>query len=120
VTEFFKDANPEDQASLMEFSGHPELVSPLPHNLEEIQNRLMSTQSKGHMALASYLALQAAKKATNPRKALLVISGGGDSSSRYTEEEVKHLVKETDVRTYMRYQYAFGCTPSRQARDWKF
>jgi hypothetical protein len=80
----------------------------------------MSNQSKGHTALASYLALQAAKKATNPRKALLVISDGGDNSSRYTEEEVKYLVKETDGRTYIRHQYAFGYTPSRQARDWKY
>ena len=55
-------------------------------NLEEIQNGLTFTQSKGRTALldAIYLALHEMKKAKNPRKALLLISDGGDNSSRYT------------------------------------
>ena len=40
------------------------------------------------------------KKAKNPRKALLVISDGGDNSSRYTEGEIRNLVKEADVQIY--------------------
>ena len=40
------------------------------------------------------------KKAKNPRKALLVISDGGDNNSRYTESEIKNLVKEADVQIY--------------------
>jgi VWFA-related protein len=40
------------------------------------------------------------KKAKNPRKALLLISDGGDNSSRYTEPEIKNLVKEADVQIY--------------------
>src|SRR4029079_11687995 len=36
----------------------------------------------------------------NPRKALLVISDGGDNNSRYTEPEIKNLVKEADVQIY--------------------
>jgi VWFA-related protein len=102
VTEFFKTANPEDEAFLVEFSDRPELVNPFTHNLEEIQNRLTFTQSKGRTALLDgiYLALHTMKKARNPRKALVVISDGGDNSSRYTESEVKNLVKEADVQIY--------------------
>ena len=40
------------------------------------------------------------KKAKNPRKALLLISDGGDNSSRYSEAEIKALVKEADVQIY--------------------
>jgi VWFA-related protein len=40
------------------------------------------------------------KKARNPRKALLLISDGGDNSSRYSEAEIKTLVKEADVQIY--------------------
>ena len=40
------------------------------------------------------------KKAHNPRKALLIISDGGDNSSRYTESEIKNLVREADVQIY--------------------
>ena len=102
VSEFFKTANPEDEAFLVEFNDRPELVTPLTHNLEEIQNRLTFTQSKGRTALLDgiYLALHTMKKAHNPRKALVVISDGGDNSSRYTESEIKNLVKEADVQIY--------------------
>jgi Ca-activated chloride channel family protein len=102
VSEFFKTANPEDEAFLVEFSDRPELVTPFTHNLEEIQNRLTFTQSKGRTALLDgiYLALHTMKKAHNPRKALIVISDGGDNSSRYTESEIKNLVKEADVQIY--------------------
>ena len=40
------------------------------------------------------------KKAKYQRKALLVISDGGDNRSRYTEIDVKSLVKEADVLIY--------------------
>jgi VWFA-related protein len=102
VAEFFKTANPEDEAFLVEFNDRPELVNPLTHNLEEIQNRLTFTQSKGRTALLDgiYLALHTMKKARNPRKALIVISDGGDNSSRYTESEIKNLVREADVQIY--------------------
>jgi Ca-activated chloride channel family protein len=102
VTEFFKTANPEDEAFLVVFNDRPELVTPFTHNLEEIQNRLTFTQSKGRTALLDgiLLGLHAMKKAHNPRKALVVISDGGDNSSRYTESEIKNLVKESDVQIY--------------------
>jgi Ca-activated chloride channel homolog len=102
VSEFFKTANPEDEAFLVEFSDRPELVTPFTHNLEEIQNRLTFTQSKGRTALLDgvLLALRTMKKAHNPRKALIVISDGGDNSSRYTESELKAFVKEADVQIY--------------------
>ena len=75
---------------------------PFTTNLEEIQNRLTFTQSKGRTALLDgvYLALHQMKKAHNPRKALLIISDGGDNSSRYTESEIKNLVREADVQIY--------------------
>ena len=102
VSEFFKTANPEDEAFLVVFNDRPELVTPLTHNLEEIQNRLTFTQSKGRTALLDgiLLGLHTMKKAHNPRKALVVISDGGDNSSRYTESEIKNLVKESDVQIY--------------------
>ncbi|MEP6715703.1 MAG: VWA domain-containing protein [Terriglobia bacterium] len=102
VAEFFKTANPEDEAFLVEFNDRPELVVPVTHNLEEIQNRLTFTQSKGRTALLDgvLLALRTMKKAHNPRKALIVISDGGDNSSRYTESELKSFVKEADVQIY--------------------
>ena len=51
-------------------------------------------------AAAVYLALNEMKKARNPRKAILILSDGGDNSSRYTESEIKNLVREADVQIY--------------------
>jgi len=102
VAEFFKTANPEDEAFLVEFNDRPQLVTPLTHNLDEIRTRLAFTAPKGRTALLDgvLLALRTMKKAHNPRKALVVISDGGDNSSRYTESELKNFVKEADVQIY--------------------
>ena len=40
------------------------------------------------------------KDAHNAKKALLIISDGGDNHSRYTEGEIKSMVKEADVQIY--------------------
>src|ERR1041385_8056211 len=102
VAQFFKTANPEDEFFLVQFNDTADLVEHFTTSLEEIQNRLTFTQSKGRTALLDgiYLALHEMKKAKNPRKALLVISDGGDNNSRYTEPEIKNLVKEADVQIY--------------------
>jgi VWFA-related protein len=102
VAQFFKLANPEDEFFLVQFNDSANLIQAFTRNLEEIQNKLAFTQSKGRTALldAVYMALHEMKKAKNPRKALLLISDGGDNSSRYSEAEIKALVKEADVQIY--------------------
>jgi Ca-activated chloride channel homolog len=102
ATQFFKTANPEDEFFLIQFSERPEVVVPFTNNTEEIQNRLAFTNSKGRTALldAIYMAMNQMKKARNPRKAILVISDGGDNSSRYTQTEIRNLVREADVQIY--------------------
>jgi Ca-activated chloride channel homolog len=99
---FFKTANPEDEFFLVEFNDQPKLVTGLTQDIEEIQNQLTFSESKGRTALldAIYLALHEMKKSTKNRKALLIISDGGDNSSRYTETEIRNLVRENDVLFY--------------------
>jgi VWFA-related protein len=119
VAQFFKTANPEDEFFLVEFHDSAELIQPFTTSLEEIQNRLTFTQSKGRTALldAIYLALHEMKKARNPRKALLVISDGGDNNSRYTEGEIKNLVKEADSQIYAIGIYEPVTSRSRTAEE---
>ena len=102
VAQFFKLANPEDEFFLVQFNDSANLVQTFTRNLAEIQAKLAFTQSKGRTALldAVYMAVHEMKKAKNPRKALLLISDGGDNSSRYSEAEIKTLVKEADVQIY--------------------
>jgi Ca-activated chloride channel family protein len=102
VAQFLKTANPEDEFFLVQFNDRPELVVAFTRNTEEIQNRLTFTQARGRTALLDgiYLAMNQMKKSHNPRKAILVISDGGDNSSRYTESEIKNAVREADVQLY--------------------
>ncbi len=102
AADFFETANPEDEFFLVQFSDRPKLVMPFTQNSEDIQSRLTFTASKGRTALLDgiYLALQTLKKSRNPRRALLIISDGGDNCSRYTENEVRNLLKEADAQMY--------------------
>jgi VWFA-related protein len=102
VAQFFKTANPEDEFFLIEFNDRPQMIVPFTTSTEEIQNQLTFTQSKGRTALLDgiYMAMSTMKKARNPRKAILIISDGGDNSSRYTETEIKNAVREADVQVY--------------------
>jgi VWFA-related protein len=102
AAEFFKTSNPEDEFFLIQFSSRPQLTVPFTWETEEIQNRLAFSEAKGRTALldALYMAMDHMKKARNPRKAVLVLSDGGDNSSRYTQSEIKNLVREADVQVY--------------------
>jgi Ca-activated chloride channel family protein len=102
VAQFLKTANPEDEFLLVQFNDRAELLQRFTTNTEDIQNRLTFLRSKGRTALldAIYLALHEMKRARNPRKAVLVISDGGDNSSRYSEGEIKSLTRESDVQVY--------------------
>jgi VWFA-related protein len=102
AAQFFRTANPEDEFFLVQFNERPELVVQWTTNTEEIQNRMAFTQAKGRTALLDglYLAMNQMKKSGNARKAILILSDGGDNSSRYTESEIKNLVREADVQIY--------------------
>jgi VWFA-related protein len=102
VAQFLKTANPEDEFFLIQFNDRPELSVGFTPDTEEVQNRLTFIESKGRTALLDgvYMAMNQMKKARNPRKAILIISDGGDNSSRYTESEVKNAVRESDVQIY--------------------
>jgi Ca-activated chloride channel family protein len=102
VAQFMKTANPEDEFFLVQFNDRPEMVVPFTPDPEDIQSRLAFTQSKGRTALLDgvYMAMNEMKRARNGRKAILIISDGGDNSSRYTESEVRNAVREADVQIY--------------------
>src|SRR5436190_22062538 len=104
---------------MVQFNDSANLIQAFTRNLEEIQNKLAFTQSKGRTALldAVYMALHEMKKAKNPRKALLLISDGGDNSSRYSESEIRALVKEADVQIYAIGIYEPGAARGRTSEE---
>jgi Ca-activated chloride channel family protein len=102
VAQFLQVANSEDEFCLIEFRDRAELSIDFTSAPEDIQNRVALAQPAGHTALldAVYLGLGQMKKARNPRKALLIVSDGGDNHSRFTAREVENLARESDVEIY--------------------
>ncbi len=102
VDRFLDTAMPEDEFFLLRFNDRPEQLSSFTTDTEEIRGLLRNVYATGWTALldALYMGVQEMKKAANSRKALLVLSDGGDNNSRYTEPEIKDLVREADVRIF--------------------
>jgi Ca-activated chloride channel family protein len=102
VVEFFKTANPQDEFFLVTFADKPEQIADFTQSVEDIQGKMVYTIPKGRTALldAIYLGVSKMRQAKYPKRALLIISDGGDNHSRYTEGETKSLVKEADVLIY--------------------
>jgi len=102
VIEFFKTANPQDEFFMITFNDEPEAVSDFTNSVDEIQNKLVFAVPRRRTALldAIYMGISKMRQAKYPKKALLIISDGGDNHSRYTEGEIKSLVKEADVMIY--------------------
>jgi VWFA-related protein len=77
-------------------------VVPLTQDTGTIENQLAFSQSKGSTALldAIYVALHEIKHSGKNKKALLIISDGGDNHSRYTLKEVNRVVVESDALIY--------------------
>jgi Ca-activated chloride channel family protein len=100
--QFFKTANPRDEFFLVSFNERAELTSGFTNSVEDLQARMMMTPPKGRTALldAIYLGLSEMRGAHNAKRALLIISDGGDNHSRYNETDVKRLVREADTQLY--------------------
>ena len=100
--QFFKTANPQDEFFLVSFNERAELTSAFTNSIEDLQSRMMLTSPKGRTALldAIYLGLSQMRGARNSKRALLILSDGGDNHSRYNENDIKRLVKEADTQLY--------------------
>ncbi len=100
--QFFKTSNPQDEFMLIDFNERANLLASFTSKFENIEDRLLFLKSGGKTSLldAIYLGINEMKKATTNRKALLLISDGGDNHSRYTERDIKRAIKESDVQLY--------------------
>jgi Ca-activated chloride channel family protein len=102
VVEFFKTANPQDEFFMITFADRPEEIADFTSSVDDIQGRLVYAMPRGRTALldAIYLGVTKMRQAKYPKKALLIISDGGDNHSRYTEGEIRSMVREADILIY--------------------
>jgi Ca-activated chloride channel family protein len=102
VTAFFKTANAEDEFFLIEFSDGVTLSVPFTPDSGRIFDRIAHTKPFGMTSLldAIDLSLAQMKKARHTRKAIVIISDGGDNWSRHSLREVRNKLLESDVQLY--------------------
>ena len=102
ILQFMKTSNPQDEFFVVGFNDRPELIEDFSSSTDEIEARLATVRAGHRTALldAIYYGLNKMKQAKFERKALLVVSDGGDNRSRYTENEVRSVVRESGVQIY--------------------
>lgn len=99
---FFRTSNTQDEFSLIEFSDGAKLCIPFTRDVDQVTARIGHTHPFGQTALldAVHLALRSMKSAHNDRKALVILSDGGDNHSRHSATEIKYELLESDVQVF--------------------
>jgi Ca-activated chloride channel homolog len=102
IIEFLRTSNPQDEYFIIGFNDRPELIEDFTSSIDDIEARLQTVRAGRRTALldAIYYGVNKMKQARYDRKALLIVSDGGDNRSRYTENEVQNLVRESDVELF--------------------
>lgn len=102
IAEFLKSANPQDEFFFLPFGSQPGAVTGFTSRSEEILDQVARARSGGTTAMLDAIrqAFLNIRKARNTRRAIVIISDGGDNHSRYSPEEVKSAIQESDVLIY--------------------
>ena len=102
VAQFLKTLTSDDEAFLVEFGDSAKVSVGFTSHGDEILTALKNARPGGLTALldAINLGLGEMKKAKNSRKAIVVVSDGGDNHSQYTSAQIQALVREADVQIY--------------------
>jgi len=106
-----------DEAFLVEFADLAKVSIGFTGHAQEIQTALKNAQAGGLTAMLDAIdtGLLEMKKARNSRKAIVIVSDGGDNRSHYTAAQIESLVREADVQIYamgvFEPVFSFGLTP---------
>jgi Ca-activated chloride channel family protein len=102
VSEFFKNANPDDDYFAIAITDRPKLIADSTQSIDVLEQKLAMAVPDGNTALldAIYLGVAHMRSARYQRRALLIISDGGDNHSYYNERQTKALAEEADVLMY--------------------
>src|ERR1700736_4558016 len=100
AVQFLRTANPRDEFFLVRFNDRTEPASRFTSSTEDLESRILFTVAGGRTALldAVYLGLGQMRNAHNGRRALLIISDGGDNHSLYNEADIRNFLKEADCQ----------------------
>ena len=112
--ELYRQLNPEDRSFLVTVSDKAVLKWPLTSDFDGLQNALVFTHPDGTTSLIDgiYIGLRELKKSHTPRKALVIVSDGGDNNSRYSLRSLTRMLEESDAMIF-----AVGLYENPQSRE---
>jgi len=102
VKELLNAAISDDEYCLVRFSNEPELMVKISNGPDSVARAMDRIYPGGFTALldAIYAGMQEVRNGHNRRKAIILISDGGDNRSLHTRQEIKQLVREADAQIY--------------------
>jgi Ca-activated chloride channel family protein len=102
LSKFIQTSHDSDEYFLIAFNSRAQLLLDRTRDGDSILNKLTFVETKSQTALydACYLGVEKVQRGQHPKRALLLISDGQDNNSRYTFNELRKLLKESDVTLY--------------------
>jgi Ca-activated chloride channel homolog len=102
TTQLLSALNKEDEVFLVEFADAARVSIGFTAKIDNVREALKNAQANGLTAMLDAIdtGLLEMKKAKNSRKAIVVVSDGGDNRSHYTAAQIESLVREADVQIY--------------------
>ena len=102
LTEFLRTSNPQDEFFVVGFNDRPSVIVDYTSDVDDVEARMVMLKPENRTALidAVYLGVDHLRQARYDRKALLIISDGGDNRSRYTQNELERVVREAGIQIY--------------------
>jgi Ca-activated chloride channel family protein len=102
LSKFIQTSHDSDEYFLIAFNSRAQLLLDRTRDGDSVLNKLTFVETKSQTALydACYLGVEKVQRGTHPKRALLLISDGQDNDSRYTFNELRKLLKESDVTLY--------------------
>jgi Ca-activated chloride channel homolog len=102
LAHFIQTSHDRDEYFLIGFNSRAQLLMDRTRDGNAVLDKLTFVQTKNNTALydACYLGVERVQRGTHPKRALLLISDGQDNNSRYTFNELRRVLKESDVVLY--------------------
>jgi Ca-activated chloride channel family protein len=102
LSKFIQTSHDSDEYFLIAFNSRAQLLLDKTRDGDSVLNKLTFVETKSQTALydACYLGVEKVQRGAHPKRALLLISDGQDNDSRYTFNELRKLLKESDVTLY--------------------
>jgi len=102
LSKFVQTSHNSDEYFLIGFNSRAQLLLDKTRDGNAVLDKMTFVQTRGNTALydACYLGVEKVQRGAHPKRALLLISDGQDNNSRYTFNELRRLLKESDVVLY--------------------